>query len=23
MLDKLMPDLKRPGYFECYGDTHN
>jgi hypothetical protein len=23
MLDKLMPDLKRPGYFECYGETHN
>jgi hypothetical protein len=23
MLDKLMPDPKRPGYFEGYGDTHN
>jgi hypothetical protein len=23
MLDKLMPDPKRPGYFEGYGETHN
>jgi hypothetical protein len=23
MLDKLMPDPKRPGYFEGYGGTHN
>jgi hypothetical protein len=23
MLDKLMPDPKRPRYFEGYGDTHN
>jgi hypothetical protein len=23
MLDKLTPDLERPGYFEGYGETHN
>jgi hypothetical protein len=23
MLDKLMPDPKRPGYFEGCGETHN
>jgi hypothetical protein len=23
MLDKLMPDPERPGYFEGYGETHN
>jgi hypothetical protein len=23
MLDKLMPDSERPGYFEGYGETHN
>jgi hypothetical protein len=23
MLDKLMPDLKKPGYFDGYEETHN
>jgi hypothetical protein len=23
MLDKLMPDPERPGYFEGYGEMHN
>jgi hypothetical protein len=23
LLDKLMPDPKRPRYFEGYGETHN